>query len=618
LPALIQPKNINESSWTKPVKKSLKGSAQSVVSPLAAAVISVDVELGQAVAAKQIIATVESMKMQTALVAPVSGVVLEIGVTVGQTVQTGHVVCRITEVDPPREEDKTPIDQQPQSDGPLEKLNQQLHYSLDSGRQTAVNKRHAKGYRTARENLAQLCDTNSFVEYGQLAVAAQRDRISGENLKVQTAADGVITGLATINSEQFGSAATQVAVIVNDYTVLAGTQGYFHHRKIDRILKQVQESFLPVVMYTEGGGGRPGDTDVKTQIAGLDVPTFASWAGLSGQVPMIAVNNGYCFAGNAALFGCADIRIATKTSWIGMAGPAMIEGGGLGSFAPTDIGPINVQAENGVVDLVADDEGHATQLTQQCLGYFQGTRDAWQYADQTELRDMMPADRRYVYEVRLIIKHLVDTHSFLELTPDYGCAVVTGFARIEGRAIGLIANDCQMLGGAVDAEAAEKTARFITLCDNFDIPILSLCDSPGFMVGPASEEQGAVRRMAQLFIAGAKLNTSLVTIFLRKGYGLGAMAMAGGSFHKPIYSAAWPSGEFGGMGLEGAVRLGFKKELAAMPDDAQREVLFTELVEKMYEQGKATEAAAHLEIDAVIDPANTRDLIIKAFNSRTS
>ncbi len=297
---------------------------------------------------------------------------------------------------------------------------------------------------------------------------------------------------------------------------------------------------------------------------------------------------------------------------------ARVEGGGLGSFAPTDIGPIGVQAENGVVDLVADDEAHATQLTQQCLCYFQGTQDDWQCADQTELRDMMPADRRYVYDVRLIVNHLVDTHSFLELTPAYGCAVVTGFARIEGRAIGLIANDCQMLGGAVDAEAAEKTARFITLCDNFDIPILSLCDSPGFMVGPASEEQGAVRRMAQLFIAGAKLNTSLVTIFLRKGYGLGAMAMAGGSFHKPIYSAAWPSGEFGGMGLEGAVRLGFKKELAAMPDDAQREALFTELVEKMYEQGKATEAAAHLEIDAVIDPANTRDLIIKAFNSRTS
>jgi acetyl-CoA carboxylase carboxyltransferase component len=371
-----------------------------------------------------------------------------------------------------------------------------------------------------------------------------------------------------------------------------------------------------VVMYTEGGGGRPGDTDVKIQIAGLDVPTFATWASLSGQVPMIAVNNGYCFAGNAALFGCGDIRIATKSSWIGMAGPAMIEGGGLGSFSPTDIGPIKIQAENGVVDLVADDESHATELAKQCLSYFQGDNEDWQCPDQLALREMMPADRRYVYDVRSIITSLVDTESFIELTKDYGCAVITGFARIEGRAIGLIANDCRMLGGAVDAEAAEKTARFITLCDNFDIPILSLCDSPGFMVGPASEEQAAVRRMAQLFVAGAKLSTPLVTIFLRKGYGLGAMAMAGGSFHKPIYSASWPSGEFGGMGLEGAVRLGFKKELEAVADKEERETLFAQLLEQMHEQGKATEAASHLEIDAVIDPADTRGVIVRAFDSR--
>ena len=440
--------------------------------------------------------------------------------------------------------------------------------------------------------------------------------MTAEKLKSDTAADGVITGLATINRDQFGEHATQVAVVINDYTVLAGTQGYFHHRKIDRILDQAKRSFLPVVMYTEGGGGRPGDTDVKIQIAGLDVPTFATWASLSGQVPMIAVNNGYCFAGNAALFGCGDIRIATKSSWIGMAGPAMIEGGGLGSFSPTDIGPIKIQAENGVVDLVADDESHATELAKQCLSYFQGDNEDWQCPDQLALRDMMPADRRYVYDVRSIINSLVDTESFIELTKDYGCAVITGFARIEGRAIGLIANDCSMLGGAVDAEAAEKTARFITLCDNFDIPILSLCDSPGFMVGPASEEQAAVRRMAQLFVAGAKLSTPLVTIFLRKGYGLGAMAMAGGSFHKPIYSASWPSGEFGGMGLEGAVRLGFKKELEAAADKEERETLFAQLLEQMYEQGKATEAASHLEIDAVIDPADTRGVIVRAFDSR--
>ena len=596
--------------------KSSKNSEYSIVSPMAAVLVSVDVIAGQSVNKNHIIAVIESMKMQTAITASVAGLITDIKVSAGQTIQEGQLICKVVE----SSQSSNVLDtQEPISDSvenALDQLNQQLAASLDSGRKKSIDKRHAKGYRTARENLRQLCDEGSFVEYGQLAVAAQRDRMSSEKLKAETAADGVITGLATINAQQFGEQASQVAIIVNDYTVLAGTQGYFHHRKIDRMLDQAKRSYLPVVMYTEGGGGRPGDTDVKIQIAGLDVPTFASWASLSGQVPMIAVNNGYCFAGNAALFGCADIRIATKTSWIGMAGPAMIEGGGLGSFAPTEIGPMDVQAKNGVVDLVADDEAHATALTQQCLGYFQGGSETWQCADQVELRDMMPADRRYVYDVRSVITQIVDSDSFLELSHAYGCAVITGFARIEGRAVGVIANDCRYLGGAVNAEAAEKTAKFITLCDNFDIPIVSLCDSPGFMVGPASEEEAAVRRMAQLFIAGAKLTTPLVTIFLRKGYGLGAMAMAGGSFHKPIYSASWPSGEFGGMGLEGAVRLGYKKELEAVTESEERDSLFNQLVDKMYERGKATEAAAHLEIDAVIDPADTRAVIVRAFESR--
>jgi acetyl-CoA carboxylase carboxyltransferase component len=596
--------------------KSSKNSEYSIVSPMAAALVSVDVTAGQSVDKNDIIAVIESMKMQTAITASVAGLITDIKVTAGQTIQEGQLICKVVESSQSSDVSDT---QQPISDSGenvLDQLNQQLASSLDSGRKKSVDKRHAKGYRTARENLRQLCDEGSFVEYGQLAVAAQRDRMSSEKLKAETAADGVITGLATINADQFGEHAAQVAVIVNDYTVLAGTQGYFHHRKIDRMLEQAKRGYLPVVMYTEGGGGRPGDTDVKIQIAGLDVPTFASWASLSGQVPMIAVNNGYCFAGNAALFGCADIRIATKTSWIGMAGPAMIEGGGLGTFAPTEIGPMDVQAKNGVVDLVADDEAHATALAQQCLSYFQGGSETWQCADQLELRDMMPADRRYVYDVRSIITQLMDSDSFLELSQAYGCAVIIGFARIEGRAVGVIANDCRYLGGAINAEAAEKTAKFITLCDNFDIPIVSLCDSPGFMVGPASEEEAAVRRMAQLFIAGAKLTTPLVTIFLRKGYGLGAMAMAGGSFHKPIYSASWPSGEFGGMGLEGAVRLGYKKELEAVTEGEERDSLFNQLVDKMYERGKATEAAAHLEIDAVIDPADTRAVIVRAFESR--
>jgi acetyl-CoA carboxylase carboxyltransferase component len=590
--------------------------------PLAAAVVSVDVSQGQTVSEGQLIATLESMKMQTAILAPTAGIISALTVALGETVQAGQRLATLTAGAGQETLAQTPAEILDTVDvnakSPLAHIYQQHSNTLDHHRQEAVAKRHSKGYRSARENLQDLCDENSFVEYGQLAVAAQRGRKSLDALRSETAADGVITGLATINHSLFGPVASQVAVVINDYTVLAGTQGYFHHKKIDRILEQAKRHSLPVIMYTEGGGGRPGDTDVKTQIAGLDVSSFARWAALSGQVPLIAVNNGYCFAGNAALFGCADIRIATQQSWIGMAGPAMIEGGGLGSYKPTDIGPIDVQAKNGVVSLLADNEAQATALAKQVLGYFQGDHRQWQCAQQADLRDLMPADRRYVYDIRKIIQHLADSDSWLELSKQYGRAIATGFVRIEGKAMGLIANDCRVLGGAIDAEAADKAARFITLCNNFSIPLLSLCDTPGFMVGPDSEEQGAATRMAQLFIAGAKLTTPLVTIFLRKGYGLGAMAMAGGSFHQPIYSAAWPMGEFGGMGLEGAVRLGFKKELAAEKDQQAKDALFSKLLAEMYQRGQASEAAAHLEIDAVIDPADTRSVVIRALNTAIS
>jgi acetyl-CoA carboxylase carboxyltransferase component len=483
--------------------------------------------------------------------------------------------------------------------------------TLDAARAADVAKRHASGYRTARENLADLIDADSWVEYGQFAVAAQRSRRNIDDLVAKTPGDGVVTGLATINAAQFGTSHSQAAVVINDYMVLAGTQGFFHHRKIDRLLEVATQRRLPVVMYTEGGGGRPGDTDVTTQIAGLNITTWLLWSQLAGVVPRIAVNNGYCFAGNAALFGGADIRIATRSSSIGMAGPAMIEGGGLGSFAPTEIGPVAVQCGNGVIDIVADDEAHATALVKQLLGYFQGPVSGWQAADQLLLQSIMPADRRFTYPVRRVIEVLADSDSFIELQASHGTTIITGFIRIAGQPMGLIANDNKVLGGAIDALSAAKAARFLTLCSDFGLPVVSLCDTPGFMVGPDSEAEGAAIKMADLFSAGANLRSPLVCIFLRKAYGLGAMAMAGSSFVKPVYSAAWPMGEFGGMGLEGAVKLGYKKELAELEGEA-REALFNSLVAKMYESGRAAEAAAFLEIDAVIDPSATRSVILNS------
>jgi acetyl-CoA carboxylase carboxyltransferase component len=500
----------------------------------------------------------------------------------------------------------------------LAALQERLAKTLDEARSEAIARRHARGYRSARENLAHLVDEGSFQEYGQLAVAAQRSRRPYEELQTSTAADGIITGTATINAGQVPPVNAQAAVIINDYTVLAGTQGFFHHKKLDRMCQLAEDLRLPVVMYTEGGGGRPGDTDIASQIAGLNVTSFTAWARLSGIVPRIAVNNGYCFAGNAALFGCADITIATRSSWIGMAGPAMIEGGGLGKFEPAEIGPIDVQEKNGVVDLVAEDESHATALARQVLGYFQGPLETWESADQSVLREVIPEDRRWAYPVRRIIEVIADSGSFIELRRVYGRSVITGFMRLEGRPVGLLANDCQQLGGAVDAEASDKAARFLQLCDAFGLPVVSLTDTPGFMVGPESERQASVRRMSSLFVVGASITVPVVAVFLRKGYGLGAMAMVGGDFTSPVYAAAWPTGEFGGMGLEGAVRLGYSKELAAAADEQERQALFERLVQRMYEIGKATEAAAHLELDAVIDPGDTRQVLLRALQAAAS
>lgn len=495
------------------------------------------------------------------------------------------------------------------AESPLDSLRQRRAAGSDESRAGAAAKRHSQGNRTARENLADLTDPESFTEYGELAVAAQRQRRGIDDLRANTPGDGVITGLGTVNATEFGDEAARTAIIINDYSVLAGTQGFFHHKKIDRLLDLAGRERLPVVMYTEGGGGRPGDIDVLTQVSGLDVPTFARWAKLSEKVPRIAVNNGYCFAGNAALFGCADIRVATRNSWVGMAGPAMIEAGGLGKHKPKEIGPTELHTRQGVVDICAEDEADATQIAQRVLGYFQGATRDFECADQAMLRDALPDNRRFTYKMRNVIELIADTGSFMELSREFGSAIITAFVRIERRPFGLLANDNQVLAGAINAEAAEKASRFMRLCDAHGISILSLVDTPGFMVGPESESQAAVLYMSDMFVAGAGLSVQLIAIVIRKAYGLGAMAMTGGGFAEPVRTAAWPTGEFGPMGLEGAVRLGFRTELDAEADQEKRDALFERLVTEMYEKGSALEVASVLEIDTVIDPADTRRTI---------
>ena len=435
-----------------------------------------------------------------------------------------------------------------------------------------------------------------------------------EDLIEHTPADGMLAAVGRVNGDVFGERASRCVVMSYDYTVLAGTQGLQNHRKKDRMFEIAEQQKLPVVFFTEGGGGRPGDTD-GSGVAGLDCRAFQFFGALSGLVPLVGINSGRCFAGNAALLGCCDVVIATENSNIGMGGPAMIEGGGLGVFRPEEVGPMSVQVPNGVVDLPVVDEAEAVSVAKQYLSYFQGATPSWECADQRGLRQAIPENRLRIYDVRQVIETLCDTNSVLELRRQFGLGMVTSLARIEGRPLGIIANNPVHLAGAIDSEGADKAARFMQLCDAFDLPILFLCDTPGIMVGPEVEKTGLVRHASRLFVTGGSLTVPFFTIVLRKGYGLGAQAMAGGSFHAPVFTVAWPTGEFGGMGLEGAVKLGYRKELAAEKDAGKRRALYQEMVDRMYEHGKAVNMASHFEIDDVIDPMDSRRWVLTALES---
>jgi acetyl-CoA carboxylase carboxyltransferase component len=581
----------------------------SLRSPLVGTVVAVKVAVGDVVSAGTELVIIESMKMEHPVVAEIACRISALFATVGKTVNEGEVLVEYVAESISQNTDVASVPASGQR-ADLEQLRRRQELLLDSSRSEAVAKRHARGQRTARENVADLIDEGTFVEYGSFGVAAQRSRRSEEDLIANTPADGLITGLAKINSEMFGAENTNCAVVAYDYTVLAGTQGFINHRKKDRIFEVAKRNMTPVVLFAEGGGGRPGDTDAPG-VAGLDVMSFASFAQLSGLVPLVGIASGYCFAGNAALLGCCDVVIATENSNIGMAGPAMIEGGGLGVVKPTDIGPIGTQVANGVVDIRVADEAEAVAIAKKYLSYFQGATKWFSRHSDEALRERIPEQRTRVYDVRTVIHTLADIDSVLELRSEFGIGIVTAFARIEGRPVGIVANNPAHLGGAIDTPSADKMARFVQLCDAFDIPLVSLCDTPGFMVGPQAEETAQVRHFSRLFVTAASVTIPWITVVLRKGYGLGAQAMAGGSFHAKDLIVAWPTGEFGGMGLEGAVRLGFKKELDAAKTPDIRQELENRLIAAAYIRGSALSMASHTEIDDVIDPADTRQRILR-------
>lgn len=589
--------------------------AEMVAAPLQGTIVTIQVKEGEIVRPGQQLAVIESMKMEHLVMAEQGGRVMKLVAGDGVTLMHGEPIMYLEPLDVAADASAAEADVDLDHIRPdLAELIARQANTLDANRPASVERRRNTNQRTARENVAQLVDDGSFMEYGSLAIAAQRRRRKLDDLIKSTPADGLVMGVATVNADKFGPEGGRCIVVAYDYTVLAGTQGHMNHKKIDRMLTLAEDWRVPLVFYAEGGGGRPGDTD-RLGMTGLDGPSFVQFAKLSGLVPVIGVVSGYCFAGNAAMLGCCDVIIATRNASIGMGGPAMIEGGGLGVYHPAEVGPVTFQSPNGVIDILVEDEEEATRVAQKYLSYFQGAVPKWEAADQRLLRRAIPENRLRVYDIRSVIDLVADKDSVLELRRDYGVGMITALIRIEGKPFGLIANNPRHLGGAIDADAGDKAARFLQLCDAFDLPIVSLCDTPGFMVGPEAEKTAIVRHVSRMFVTGASLTVPLFGIVLRKGYGLGAQSMIGGGFHASFFTAAWPTGEFGGMGLEGYVRLGFRKEMEAIADPEERETYYRNKVAELYANGKAVSIASVFEIDNVIDPAETRRWIMAGVRS---
>ncbi len=583
---------------------------QALTAPVHGAVIGIEVVVGQVVAAGQTLLVQEAMKMEVPLQAPAAGIVRGVFVAVGDVVPEGQPLLGF-EARPDAAAAVRPPAALPDPTVPRAALQAVLDrqaLTTDAARPEAMARRHAAGGRSARENVADLLDPGSFTEYGALAVAAQRSRRSLADLQRHTPADGLVTGTGTV-------AGRPVAVMAYDYTVLAGTQGVFNHRKSDRLLALALAQRLPLVLFAEGGGGRPGDVD-WLGVAGLDCTSFGRFAALSGQVPLLGIVHGRCFAGNAALLGCCDVIIATENCSIGMGGPAMIEGGGLGRVDADAVGPVGMQSANGVIDLRVADEAAAVAAAKCYLRLVTEPRvvAGAPGGDTLGLRHALPENRNALYDPRRIVETVMDTGSVLELRRGFGTGVVTALARLGGRAVAVVASQPRHLGGALDAPACDKLARFMQLADAHGLPLISFVDTPGFMVGPDSEATAMVRHAARLFVTAAALRVPVASVVLRRGYGLGAMALTAGHFHAPVATCAWPSGEFGPMGLEGAVRLGFRKELEAAPE-GERQALFERLLAAAVARGEALNMASHLEIDDVIDPAETRAWLLRVLAS---
>ncbi|VTU33538.1 Methylmalonyl-CoA carboxyltransferase 12S subunit [Variovorax sp. SRS16] len=467
---------------------------------------------------------------------------------------------------------------------------------LDAARPDAVARQRKRGRRTVREVVDLLADPDTFVEYGGLA----RPAVAA----MEGAADGLVMGTAQMGGRP-------VDLLLYDFTVHAGTQSAINHQKMTRMFEHALKFRLPVLMWLDGGGARPHDMLIPAR---GKTPTFVVFARLSGWVPTVGVVPGRSFAGQANLAGMCDLLIGLRGAALGMAGPPLVEAALGIRYTPEEIGSMEVHQASGVVDLVVDDEAQAAEVARRYLGYFGPAQAPGGAADQLPMRELVPENPKRSYDVRSVVDTLADIDSVLEIKPLFGACVVTAFIRLNGRAVGVVANQPTQLAGAIDSDGSVKAARFVQICDAFDIPLLLLCDTPGLMVGPDAERTGLVRHSARLLAAIANATVPLMTVVLRKAYGLGYYIM-GSQPLDPAILLAWPTAEYGGMGLEGAVNIIHGKELDAIEDPAERAALHARLTQALKDEHTAVAAASHFGYDDVIDPADTRELLLRTLDT---
>jgi len=571
-----------------------------LASPIQGTIVHVAVEVGDKVRVGQLVAVVEAMKLQHDIKADRSGLVCAVSMSAGDVVREGYPIVFIHEMDVEGGAMEAGVALDPDHiRGDLQEMLDRKVRAFDASRPEVVSDWHARGRRTARENVADLLDDDSFKEFGPL--------VAGQT------AGGVVMGVGSVDSDRFGDEHSRVIVTAYDAMTPAGTRNTLGEYKQDRIYELAHRYRVPVVLFSEGVG-RIGNYGRKNAgLVNIDTTMFAEFAKLSGLVPLVGVNTGDCFGGNAALLGCCDVIIATENSTIGLGRPDMIEPG---RYAPEEVGPMSFQFPNGVVDILVKDDAAAVAAVRRYLSYFQGPIDQWEAHDQRRMRHIIPEDRVRTYDVRDIINTLADEDSVLELRRDFGIGIITALIRIEGKPIGLVSNNPVHLAGAIDSDGGDKGTRFLQLCDAFDLPVITMMDCPGIMVGPDHERRALVRHSVRMFNAGANLTTAMFGVVIRKAYGLGVQAMCGASSLVPFFTVAWPTAEFAGMNLDGGVKLSSRRELMAIEDPEERKAAYDRKVAQAYEGARAINSGGNAYgIDDIIDPADTRAWIVRGLKS---